>query len=53
MPNARATAFLINALMVMPAFWAAIAAISGVSLTLSTPEYGLRGSIPFSSHNAR
>ena len=46
MPNARATAFLINALMVMPA-------ISGVSLTLSTPEYGLRGSIPFSSHNAR
>ena len=27
MPNARATAFLINALMVMPAFWAAIAAL--------------------------
>ena len=26
MPNARATAFLINALMVMPSFWAAMAA---------------------------
>ena len=40
MPNAWATAFLIKALMVMPSFWAAIAAplcISGDKRTFSTP----------------